>query len=76
MNVRVLIGSKKGAFILESDSKRRDWRVRGPLCHALAELGIALSLGQKIAARARIARTPGFAAVLSVKHADRGDADP
>ena len=44
--------------------------------HALAELGITLSLGQKIAARARIARTPGFAAVLRVKHTDRGDADP
>ena len=25
MNVRVLIGSKKGAFVLESDSERRDW---------------------------------------------------
>ena len=32
MTVRVLIGSKKGAFVLESDSERRDWRVRGPLC--------------------------------------------
>ena len=32
MYVRVLIGSKKGAFVLESDSERRDWRVRGPLC--------------------------------------------
>src|SRR5271166_2971950 len=32
MNVRVLIGSKKGAFVFESDSERRDWRVRGPLC--------------------------------------------
>ena len=32
MNVRVLIGSKKGAFVLESDSERRNWRVRGPLC--------------------------------------------
>ena len=32
MNVRVLIGSKKGAFVLESDNERRDWRVRGPLC--------------------------------------------
>ena len=32
MNVRVLIGSKKGAFVLESDNMRRDWRVRGPFC--------------------------------------------
>ncbi len=36
MNVRVLIGSKKGAFVLESDSERRDWRVRGPLCEHCA----------------------------------------
>jgi hypothetical protein len=40
----VLIGSKKGAFVLESDSKRRDWRVRGPMCehwpltHVVADL--------------------------------------
>ncbi len=32
MDVRVLVGSKKGAFILESDSARRDWRVQGPFC--------------------------------------------
>jgi len=32
MAVRVLIGSKKGAFIIESDASRRDWRVRGPYC--------------------------------------------
>jgi len=28
----VLIGTKKGAFILESDPARRDWRLRGPFC--------------------------------------------
>jgi hypothetical protein len=27
-----LVGTKKGAFILESDGSRRDWSVRGPLC--------------------------------------------
>ena len=32
MNVRVLIGSKKGAFVLESDSERRDWRACVGLC--------------------------------------------
>jgi photosystem II stability/assembly factor-like uncharacterized protein len=32
MGVQLLIGSKKGAFIFESDSARRDWRVRGPFC--------------------------------------------
>lgn len=28
--VRVLVGTKKGAFILESDGKRKDWNVSGP----------------------------------------------
>ncbi len=28
----LLVGTKKGAFILESDAERRDWSVRGPLC--------------------------------------------
>ena len=30
--VRLLVGTKKGAFILDSDAARRDWSVRGPLC--------------------------------------------
>jgi hypothetical protein len=29
--VRVLVGTKKGAFILSADGKRKDWRVNGPL---------------------------------------------
>jgi photosystem II stability/assembly factor-like uncharacterized protein len=29
----LLIGTRKGAFLLESDD-RRDWRVRGPLCES------------------------------------------
>jgi photosystem II stability/assembly factor-like uncharacterized protein len=29
--VRVLVGTRKGAFILTSDGKRKDWDVRGPL---------------------------------------------
>jgi photosystem II stability/assembly factor-like uncharacterized protein len=32
MDVRVLVGTKKGAFVLESGAERRDWRVRGPYC--------------------------------------------
>jgi photosystem II stability/assembly factor-like uncharacterized protein len=28
----VLLGTKKGAFILESDANRRDWSLRGPYC--------------------------------------------
>src|SRR5437660_10137129 len=27
---RVLVGTKKGAFILTSDGKRKDWKVSGP----------------------------------------------
>ncbi len=30
--VEVLVGTKKGAFILDSDGSRRDWRIRGPFC--------------------------------------------
>ena len=30
--VRLLVGTKKGAFILDSDEARRDWSVSGPLC--------------------------------------------
>jgi photosystem II stability/assembly factor-like uncharacterized protein len=28
----VLVGTRKGCFILESDGDRRDWKVRGPFC--------------------------------------------
>jgi photosystem II stability/assembly factor-like uncharacterized protein len=31
--VLVLIGTKKGAFILESDKARRSWALRGPFCN-------------------------------------------
>ena len=30
--VLVLLGTKKGAFILESDAERRSWHLRGPFC--------------------------------------------
>ena len=30
----VLLGTRKGAFLLESDEARRDWQVRGPLCES------------------------------------------
>ncbi|HKS31212.1 MAG TPA: hypothetical protein VJR28_02310, partial [Chthoniobacterales bacterium] len=28
--IRVLVGTRKGAFILTSDGKRKDWKVFGP----------------------------------------------
>jgi photosystem II stability/assembly factor-like uncharacterized protein len=30
--VIVLVGTRKGTFLLESDGDRRDWNVRGPFC--------------------------------------------
>lgn len=30
--ILVLVGTKKGAFIAESDTARRSWRLRGPFC--------------------------------------------
>ncbi|QQA42591.1 WD40/YVTN/BNR-like repeat-containing protein [Pelagovum pacificum] len=32
--VLLLLGTGKGAFILESDEARRDWTIRGPFCDA------------------------------------------
>ena len=32
--VMLLVGTRKGAFILESDEDRRDWTQRGPFCEA------------------------------------------
>jgi len=30
----LLVGTRKGCFLLESDGDRRDWEVRGPFCEA------------------------------------------
>ena len=30
--VGLLVGTRKGCFVLESDGDRRDWSVRGPFC--------------------------------------------
>ncbi len=32
--VLVLVGTRKGAFVMESDSRRAEWSVRGPFCDA------------------------------------------
>lgn len=32
--ILVLVGTKKGAFVLESDGGRRSWTLRGPCCEA------------------------------------------
>src|SRR5712691_5818988 len=28
----LLVGTRKGCFVLESDGDRRDWKLRGPFC--------------------------------------------
>jgi photosystem II stability/assembly factor-like uncharacterized protein len=30
----LLVGTRKGLFLFESDAKRRDWKVQGPLCES------------------------------------------
>ena len=30
--VLILVGTKKGAFIIEGDAARRSWKLRGPFC--------------------------------------------
>src|ERR1700739_2457186 len=41
----LVVGTRKGAFLLESDADRRDWTVRGPYCegwpvyHAVRDSG-------------------------------------
>jgi len=37
-NVRVLVGIRKGAFILTSDGKRENWDVSGPHFRWLGDL--------------------------------------
>ncbi|MDI3309260.1 MAG: exo-alpha-sialidase, partial [Acetobacteraceae bacterium] len=32
--VLILVGTRKGAFIIEGDASRRDWELRGPFCEA------------------------------------------
>ncbi len=34
MRTLLLVGTRKGCFVLESDADRRDWSVRGPYCES------------------------------------------
>ena len=51
-DVQLLVGTPKGAFILDSDQDRRDWAVRGPLCEGwpIHDLIIEPSSGAILAA--------------------------
>jgi len=33
--IALLVGTRKGAFVLESDARREQWSVRGPLCEGM-----------------------------------------
>ena len=61
----LMVGTRKGCFLLESDAERRDWEVRGPFCegwpiyHAVhdAESGAHLRRrGERVARRRRLAQ--------------------
>ncbi len=45
MSLTVLVGTTKGVFLLDGDSERREWRLRGPFCglwpinHVIGEAG-------------------------------------
>lgn len=39
--VILLAGTKKGAFILESDERRKDWALRGPFCETWPVYGVS-----------------------------------
>ena len=49
--VLILLGTKKGAFIVESDAERRRWELRGPFCetwpmnHVVADSATATIYG-------------------------------
>ena len=44
MRVMLLVGTRKGLFLLDGDQDRRAWQIRGPLCeswpifHAVADV--------------------------------------
>ena len=61
----LLVGTRKGCFVLESDEGRRDWSVRGPYCegwpiyHAVHDPGLGHDLRrrrERVARRGRLAQ--------------------
>ena len=62
----LLVGTKKGAFILESDETRRDWSMRGPLCEGWPVHDLIVEPGGAILAGA------GNAVVRPQRLAQRG----
>ena len=72
--VALLVGTPKGAFILESDAARRDWSIRGPLCDGWPVHDISVEPGNE-----RAPRRGGQPVVRPSRVAERGpgrDLDP
>ena len=62
--VRLLVGTKKGAFIFDSDAERRDWTVRGPLCEGWPVHDLIVEPGERCPSgrcRERVVRPGGLA---------------
>ena len=64
-SVTVIVGTRKGCFVLESDGDRRDWEVRGPFCdgwpvyHAVHDPAYGRALRgrrERVARRRRLAQ--------------------
>ena len=52
----LLVGTRKGLFVLESDGDRRDWKARGPYCEAEANAARAARDDRDLAFQFRIGR--------------------
>ena len=80
--VLLLVGTPKGAFILESDAERRDWSMRGPLCEGwpIHDLIVEPDSGALLAGARRAADGPvapvgiGFEDERALGRADENEA--
>lgn len=46
--VIVVVGTRKGCFLLESDTDRREWKMRGPFCEGWPVLNAVLDAGSQM----------------------------
>jgi photosystem II stability/assembly factor-like uncharacterized protein len=45
--VVLLVGTRKGAFLVDGGPERRDWSVRGPLCEGWSILDVSFDAGER-----------------------------
>ena len=43
--IALLVGTPKGAFVLDGEARRRDWKLRGPLCEGWSIHDISVEPG-------------------------------